>query len=39
MTLYRFERGEVLAVKLNKAEIRYHEKQFGKLMEVIKNFC
>ena len=39
MTLYVFERGEALARKLSKAEIRFHEKQFGKLVKVIKNYC
>ena len=39
MTLYIFERGEALAKKLNKAEIRFHEKQFGKLVRVVKNYC
>lgn len=39
MTLYVFEKGEALARKLNKAEIRFHEKKFGKLIRVIKNYC
>ncbi len=39
MTLYVFEKGEALARKLNKAEIRFHEKKFGKLVRVIKNYC
>ena len=39
MTLYIFERGEALARKLSKAEIRNHEKEFGKLIRTIKNYC
>jgi hypothetical protein len=39
MTLYIFERGEALARKLSKAEIRMHEKEFGKLIRTIKNYC
>lgn len=39
MTLYIFERGEALAKKLNRAEIRFHEKEYGKLIRVIKNYC
>lgn len=39
MTLYIFERGEALARKLNKAEIRFHEKQFGRLIRIVKNYC
>ena len=38
MTLYVFEKGEALAKKLNKAEIKFHEKKFGKLIKVIKNY-
>lgn len=39
MTLYIFEKGEALARKLSKAEIKFHEKQFGKLVRIIKNYC
>lgn len=39
MTLYIFERGEALARKLSRAEIRFHEKELGKLIRVIKNYC
>jgi len=34
MKLYRFERGEVLARKLSRSEIRFHEKEFGKLLTI-----
>lgn len=39
MTLYIFERGEALAKKLSRAEIRFHEKQLGRLVRIVKNYC